>query len=219
MSNRRASMGPGPIVIIERKALLRDCLARCIGDALYVPVLTFPDLESWSRALIDAVLIIVSGGNEALDSCKCVTMPSREHMEGSVPVVILSDCEDRDCISNFLRCGARGYIPYDTPLRVVVEAIRLILAGGLFVPPQIVLPESPNSTERDAIDRDEKDIFTLRERAVIDALKKGQANKAIAFDLRLSESSVKTHIHNVMKKLNARNRTEAVVKLSEFEIS
>jgi len=67
-------------------------------------------------------------------------------------------------------------------------------------------PQRPNELTR---------IFTLRQAEVVQALRKGKANKIIAYELNLRESTVKVHIRNIMKKLKATNRTEVAYKLSE----
>ncbi|WP_136625483.1 response regulator transcription factor, partial [Mesorhizobium norvegicum] len=59
-------------------------------------------------------------------------------------------------------------------------------------------------------------MFTIREAAVVEALKKGKANKIIAYELNLCESTVKVHIRNIMKKLKATNRTEVAYKLRQM---
>jgi DNA-binding NarL/FixJ family response regulator len=59
-------------------------------------------------------------------------------------------------------------------------------------------------------------IFTMRETSVVEALRKGKANKIIAYELNLCESTVKVHIRNIMKKLKASNRTEVAYKLRQM---
>lgn len=209
---------PGNIVIIDHRTLIRDCLARCIGDLLGRAVATFADKSSWERLAprTQASLIIVGGMDDARYDELDATIRELGAGAPTAPVVVLADMEDKDRVASSLRCGARAYIPCDTPLEIAIEALRLVLVGGSFVPPNILQPEPVQTSAGSDARASGKALFTARETAVIEALREGKANKLIASDLRLSESTVKVHIHNVMKKLCVSNRTQAVVRIAEL---
>src|SRR5205807_2037350 len=105
--------------------------------------------------------------------------------------------------------GARGYIPTaSTSLDLAIEIIRLVRAGGTFVPPSGLSLQKINRkglTPRAVTNQE----FTPRQMDVLGHLTQGKANKAIAHALAMSESTVKVHIRNIMKKMHATNRTEA----------
>lgn len=113
-------------------------------------------------------------------------------------------------VARVLSYGARAYIPTSVGLTIAVKAISLVEASGVFVPARI-LSTSPGGGPRD--DDRGRNMLTERQVAIADALSIGKANKVIAYELNLSESTVKVHIRNIMKKLKARNRTEVVYKL------
>ena len=102
----------------------------------------------------------------------------------------------------------RGYIPTNLPPHIAIEVMRFVGAGGVFVPASSLiasqnslagpLEEKPKATA----------MFTSRQMSVISALRKGKANKIIAYELNMRESTVKVHVRNIMRKLKARNRTE-----------
>jgi DNA-binding NarL/FixJ family response regulator len=127
-------------------------------------------------------------------------------------MIVLSSDKGPDFIVNALRNGMRGYIPIEsTTFELAVEIFRMVMAGGSFVP-AAVLPfratemasgQPPNLTCR----------LTEREKAVLALLKRGKANKIIAFELKISESTVKVHIRNIMQKIKANNRTEIVSRI------
>lgn len=204
------------VVIIESRALIRDCLALCLQKKLGLPVLTFPDVGAWSQdaAGASACVIIISGLDKQIDGEQSELIRELSQWEKEVPVVIFSDNENRSQIASSLRSGARGYIPSDTPLEVVAKAIKLVLVGGVFVPANVLLESG--RTQPEGVRADGKLDFTARENDVVKALLKGKSNKVIAFELNMSESSVKVHIRNVMRKLQVRNRTEAVIKIAEI---
>jgi len=136
--------------------------------------------------------------------------------DASVPVIILGASKDTSRMTNGLRCGARGYIPIDTPLEIAVEVIRLVLAGGLFIPANIIFSEPDDTANWERRPAKAKSVFTERETAVVESLRQGKANKLIASELHVSESTVKVHLHNVMRKLHVSNRTEAVIRIAEL---
>jgi DNA-binding NarL/FixJ family response regulator len=207
------------LIIIETRALIRECLAMCLQKKLGLPVLSYPDVASWSQdatsASASACVIILSGVDKQIDSEQTELIRELSQWEKEIPVVVFCDNENRSQIANSLRCGAKGYIPSDTPLEVVARAIKLVLVGGVFVPANVVL-ETSQQEETAPGRQDGRFDFTARENDVVKALLKGKSNKVIAYELSMSESSVKVHIRNVMRKLQVRNRTEAVIKIAEI---
>lgn len=200
------------LVVVENRALIGECLALCLQNKLRLPVLTYPDLSSWSRdpAGSSASAIILSGADhqrsEQYDILRDLC-----RRQATVPVVLFSDNENKNQIAKSLRCGVRGYIPSDTPLEIAARAIKLVMAGGVFVPATLVLDEDD---EIDPKSLENKLDFTPREHDVLRRLQKGESNKLIAHELNLSESSVKVHIRNIMRRLGVHNRTEAVIALA-----
>jgi DNA-binding NarL/FixJ family response regulator len=208
----------GTIVVIEKRALIRECLARCISVDFGCPVVTFPDIESWQEASsqIHASLIIVStvgapdASRKRQETTRLVGL-----LESHAPVVVLSDAEDIDQIADSLKWGARGHLPTGTAFDVAIEAMRLVIVGGTFVPAHSLLGEQRPASKA-GLESEQKSKLTARQVAVADALRQGKANKLIAYELNMSESTVKVHMRNIMKKLSAKNRTEVAVKLVEL---
>ena len=102
--------------------------------------------------------------------------------------------------------------------RVVAEAIELARAGGTFVPVSgfLALREAICATVESKPLM--PSFLTTRQGAVAEALRKGKANKIIAYELNMCESTVKVHVRNIMKKLQATNRTQVAFKLTEMGI-
>jgi DNA-binding NarL/FixJ family response regulator len=122
-------------------------------------------------------------------------------------MIVLADAEELGQIVEALEQGVRGYIPTSVSLAVAIEAMRLVRAGGVYAPVSCLVPANRNSECRSAV-KQPGDIFTARQAAVVKALRKGKANKIIAYELNMRESTVKVHVRNIMKKLSAKNRTE-----------
>jgi DNA-binding NarL/FixJ family response regulator len=125
--------------------------------------------------------------------------------------VVLSDRDDVDEVNRALTHGVRGYIPTSVECEVAVAALRLIGAGGTFVPVNALhsttakpdQPEGGRQRRSDGLD------LTPRELSVIDLLREGKPNKLIARQLDMQENTVKVHVRNILRKLNAANRTHA----------
>ena len=129
------------------------------------------------------------------------------------PLVIFSDADAPGEIVTALHKGARGFIPTSVSLDVAVQALRLVGAGGVFVPASSLIAAS-QLTKMDPARPNADDLFTGRQMAVAEALSRGKSNKLIAYELTMCESTVKVHVRNIMKKLKARNRTEVAVMVN-----
>ena len=96
--------------------------------------------------------------------------------------------------------------------------MQLVSAGGLYVPPSILmaLQHRPPQSENPA-NGQVRSLFTPRQAGVVEALRQGKPNKIIAYELTMCESTVKVHIRHIMRKLNARNRTQVAFMLTNME--
>jgi DNA-binding NarL/FixJ family response regulator len=127
------------------------------------------------------------------------------------PIAILSDFADSALVSRALSHGVRGYLSPSMSLAEIACAVRFVLEGGTFVPPSVLngmtaeRPASPKSNGGN-------DQFPPRQLQVLELLHQGKPNKIIAYELGMAETTVKVHLRAIMKKLNARNRTEVVLK-------
>jgi DNA-binding NarL/FixJ family response regulator len=141
--------------------------------------------------------------------------PTVALVRNPAPVAALADSEDMTHVVGVLNKGAKEYIPTNLPLEDAVEAIRLVAAGGVFAPARCLATSSESGAAgaRDAT----KQIFTARQAAIVNGVRKGKANKTIAYELNLRESTIKVHIRNMMKKLNAKNRTEVAYIATNLE--
>jgi len=121
----------------------------------------------------------------------------------SLPVVIMSGSDDRQHIERFLAIGASGFIPKTSTSHVMLSAIKLVLAGGVYVPPQMLLP-----VEREVLAH-ANGRLTERQQNVLELLVQGKSNKLICRELGMSEGTAKAHITAILRALDATNRTEA----------
>jgi DNA-binding NarL/FixJ family response regulator len=148
-----------------------------------------------------AIIVVESGDASSLADLELLeTAPEK------MPVIVVSDSDDVDHIVRTLKRGARGYIPSSLPFNIAVEAVRLVEAGGVFVPASSFVDreQSPAHAKPGV-------TWTERQLAVIEEIRQGKANKQIAYELNMSEHTVKVHLRHIMRKLKARNRTEVAI--------
>lgn len=199
-------------VLIEGRPLIRDCLARCIRRAYDVDLRTVDTVEDGLAIIhegnVEVAVLIVDGRADGPGNLELIGR--LVNGAAGTSTMVVADGDDLGCIVRVMKAGVRGYISSNMTLDVAIEAIRLVRAGGQFLPADSVLKgdappaEMTGCAQTDALHR----IFTTRQAAVVDALRKGMANKLIAYELNMQESTVKVHVRNIMKKLKARNRTE-----------
>jgi DNA-binding NarL/FixJ family response regulator len=208
------------IVLVDRRVLSRECLAYALKAAdPGSSILSFSSAAEWieqSQGMSSACVIILHT-NQLHGQELGRELALIKQAAGAPPVVLLSDVEDPEEIIGALNSGVQGYMPSSMSLSVAVEAMRFVAAGGTYVPVSSLL------TCRRAIETSDQTVadpngngFTSRQTAVLKALREGKANKIIAYELNMCESTVKVHVRNIMKKLKARNRTEVAFKTSEL---
>ena len=206
-------MSEGPskpaIVVIHNCKFFRDCLVRCL-EISYPghQVFSFDTIIEWKKAAepeaqAPEALVFFSNANGS----SSIGPEILKAAAASVPVIVMSDNDNLEWVLSVIKSGARGYIPTSLPLNVAVEAVRFILAGGTYVP-----VNSLNSALGKPLTSHAAEIFTDRQKMVVQAVCKGMANKQIAYELGMSEHTVKVHLRHIMRRLNVRNRTEVAMQ-------
>lgn len=152
-------------------------------------VIENPDIDLIS---LDLCLSSDKGGFSVLDAIS--------ENYPAMPVVVISSSRSRSDIDRAIEAGARGYIPKCTPSLIMLNALSLILAGGIYTPPNIV---------------DDEVAFTPRQVEVLRFLIEGLSNKVIASRMGLAEATVKMHVTSIFKGLGVTNRTQAAMKAKQ----
>ncbi len=210
------------IVMVEERRLMRECLERALSAE--IPDLIIDGVAALSeaeRGPVALILLCQSGSHGTL----CAEAAAAQDMFPGVPVLALLDFEDQSSAARLITLGVRGILTAESPTRRVAAAMLLVMAGGYFAPLEMVAAasnvEAASKTEIDlggmarpataaltGLNPDGR--FTRREEEILVFLREGLQNKIIAFNLGISESTVKVHLKNIMKKLDARNRTQAL---------
>jgi DNA-binding NarL/FixJ family response regulator len=202
----------GFIAVIESRTFLRECIRRSARLALPLPIFTYSTVfeleQKHSPASPEIVIVsLTEAGSEAVVN----TLTKLSELFPGIPVIVLADKTDLELALTAIRHGARGYIPFTLRFDIAVEAVRLVLAGGTYVPLDCVLATGGSGIAAGK-PSPSAEAVTSRELAVVRAIQQGKSNKVIAYHLNMCESTVKVHIRNIMKKLKATNRTEVAIK-------
>lgn len=150
-------------------------------------------------------------GMQGADSIETV-----HQIHPGLPIIILSGEESRAQMTALLSAGAAGYIPKSSSAAVMISAIRLVLAGGIYVPSQLVSNASAGYERNTATDPDMQ--LTERQIEVLRLLAAGKPNKTICRELQMSEGTVKTHINAIYRNLGVVNRTEAALAAQRLRL-
>ena len=193
------------VLIADDHALFRDgmkhLLARLADEVTVLEAGNCGDALATieSDPTIDLVLLdLVMPGADGFTALETLTSkPS------AVPVVVLSASERREDMRRALDAGALGFIPKSVTTGVMLSALQLILAGGVYVPPELLSATPPADPPRVDVG------LTARQLDVLVKVVEGKPNKVIAAELHLSEATVKTHMTAVFRALNVTNRTQA----------
>jgi len=186
--------------------------------------------ELLGMASDDVDLAVVDLNMPGADGYSHIDELRRRHP--SVPVIVLSGHEDPQLMRAALERGALGFIPKAYSPEVMLSAVRLVLAGGVYVPPMMLsaVPSgviaasgaeaapgmagglAPRAAGSGAATLDSlRKVLTERQVEVLQLLSQGKPNKLIGRSLGISEGTVKIHLAAIFRALNVRNRTEAVV--------
>ncbi len=168
---------------------------------------------------IDLLLLdLLMPGMNGMDSIKqiCKDFPD-------VPVIVVSVRENIAAIRNALAAGAVGYIPKTSSPDIMMSAIKLVLSGGVYVPPHVLGMSTAIEDKEEGLYADSDDVIanqgysklTQRQQEVLDLMALGKSNKEIADELGLTTGTVKMHSSRIFKTLNVQNRTEAVAKFAK----
>ncbi|MDD5295500.1 MAG: response regulator transcription factor [Rhodocyclaceae bacterium] len=201
------------ILLVDDHPLIREAMRHVLAElADEVDLLGAGDAISALALLdqhpdLDLVLLDLSlpgpSGMAALDMI-------REH-HPAMPVVVLSASDDTATVLNTLDRGAMGFIPKCSTNQVITNAIRLVLSGGVYVPPQAVAGGMTNTAPRPQATSLADLTLTERQTEVLALMVQGLPNKMICRQMNLAEGTVKIHVTAILKALNVSNRTQAVI--------
>jgi DNA-binding NarL/FixJ family response regulator len=204
------------VVLLAGRTLRGQCLARFLelsglGIKVVAPDGLGGDLLGQNGGV--DLAIIDTGEHSCRDRDVRTSFACLRDALPGVPVVVLSDREDRSAVIDALNLGARAYFPSSLDPDILIETLRFVQKGGTFIPLSALINATVHRKRRQGTEgrRTEMRGLTPSEQRVLELLKKGQPNKVIARELDIEETTVKVHVRRIMKKLNAANRTQAAL--------
>jgi len=201
------------ILVVDDHSLMRDGLCRLLS---LEPTFNIIDQASNGLEAIERVqqeqpdVILMDINMPKLNGIDATKEIHKLYPE--IKVIALTVCEQDDQVFEFIRAGASGYILKDAQAEVLIDAVKTICNGKSYIYPSIahkVLNEFNRVCKK--LDEVQKNPLSSREIEVLTLVSKGYTNKRIGSELFISEKTVKNHITNIFHKLEAKDRTEAVV--------
>lgn len=196
------------VLIADDHPMVRDALKRTL-------LLVAPEAQVLEAADYAAALHLLQTESPQL-ALLDLHMPGMDRVDGlrrlrllfpHVPLAVASGEDDPVVIRATLSAGAVGFLPKSEAPEVLQQALRLVLGGGTYMPAQALADLRHGAPPP----RPDASGLTPRQMDVLRCLMRGQPNKLIARELGLTEGTVKIHIAAILRTLQARNRTEAVV--------
>jgi DNA-binding NarL/FixJ family response regulator len=218
------------ILAVDDQPLAREALARLaadLGDAVEVlEADSFAGAQDCLARHDDIQLVVL---DTALpDASGLGGLERLLRTRPGIPVLVLASQDEPETARAALEAGARGFISKRSPTRVLVEALRLVLVGGTYVPPQALHAVGPRRPDpkRDGLHAADAPAFTPvkslgltpRQIDVLALLVQGKPNKVICRTLNLAEGTVKTHTAAIYRALGVMNRTQAVYAVNRLGV-
>jgi DNA-binding NarL/FixJ family response regulator len=210
------------VLLIDDHVMFRQGLRLLLGDL--EKNLTFSEAGSCNEALqliadnsFNLILLdLHMPGTKGFGALNAITAAVP-----SVPVAVLSGEENPTVIRDAIEAGASGYVPKSLSSEILIPALKLILAGGIYLPKNAIhVTESiaDGFGKPTPVAGNHAKLLSGRQTEVLLRAIKGQANKVIALDLGIAEGTVKTHLSAAFKVLGVHNRTEAVYAAAKLGI-
>jgi DNA-binding NarL/FixJ family response regulator len=213
------------ILVVDDHPLIREALSQVLR-ALGVSV-ELLEAETCLRAMEqtrrnpDISLILLDLALPGVDGFEALRQLREEFP--AIPVVVLSAYEQQNTVMRALDSGAMGFIPKTSATPVLIQALRLVLSGGIYLPPTVLGKQDtaaafgpPLAAAPPQLRAPREIGLTERQSQVLALMVRGMPNKLICRELKVSENTVKIHISAILRTLEVQNRTQAVIAASKL---
>jgi DNA-binding NarL/FixJ family response regulator len=202
------------IIIADDHPLFRNALFQSVHMAISGANL----LEADS---LESLLSLLEKSEEPDLILLDLKMPGANGMSGlihlradypDIPIVVISASEEPSIVSQVKMHGAFGFIPKSSDMRALIGALNKVLEGEPYFPAELLIDSSESNDLAEKISS-----LTPQQYKVLGMLSDGLLNKQIAYDLNVSEATIKAHMTAIFRKLGVKNRTQAVILLQQME--
>ena len=206
------------VIVHHQPNLLMEALRKALQKR--APEFSLQDLQSLADPCTQTSIILIPVHQAAARNIDSLLQPFNAIMSANphAPVLAIMPSCAPDLAEQLIQRKVTGIITADSSIDMMIGALRFALAGGRFAPADCLRPgpaAQTGASSAQAMRAETLELtshhdasFTPREIEVLHRLRQGLQNKIIAYELGISESTVKVHLRNVMKKLNASNRTQ-----------
>ena len=200
------------VLITDEQSLFRDGLSLRLKQINQdIAILQSSNLTDMQKILskepdIDILILDI----DLAELNKAEIINKIKNLVPNTKIVTISASEDTKNIKKILSYGVKGYIPKRSDSNILSGALKLILDGGTYIPPAM-LESGIDCNNSNHIYNPLKKNLTNRQSQVLDLIAQGKSNKQIAYDMGVSEATVKLHINALLRSLKVNNRTQAVI--------
>jgi DNA-binding NarL/FixJ family response regulator len=203
-------------LVVDDHALIREALRAVLAELIDGAIILESNDCSQARSIIEKhadLRLILLDLNLPDGDGLALLAEVRKHRP-AIALVMLSAFHDRDNVLRALDLGALGFIPKSSSREVMLNALRLVLAGGIYIPPEALETVSAEHAEQPKPVSPAELGLTARQMEVVALMMRGKSNKAISRILDVAEPTVKHHVTAILKALKVSNRTEAVLAVA-----
>ena len=210
------------LLVVDDHHLIREGLRPLLEELADGEAVEVIEAETLARALAEAAVhpdfdlaLVDLRLPDVVDLEGVSTLRARHP---ALPIVVMSGENEPGLVRAALDHGALGFIPKSSSSKVILGALRLVLAGGTYIPREAMDAASGAPTHRPGGSNGAGLGLTPRQSEVLLLVLKGKSNKAIGRELALAEGTVKNHVAAVLKALNVTTRTQAVIAAAKLGI-
>jgi len=205
------------VIVVDDHPLFREAVKHALAMA-------FRGISIAEAGTLDAVSNILAQDSDFDLVLLDLKMPGVQGFSGlvylraeypSVPIAVVSANEDPNIMRRAIDLGASGYIPKSSSAETMKQAIAAVLRGDIWLPDDAA-GKSRNDNEADHLAR-KLTTLTPQQIRVLMMLREGLLNKQIAYQLKVSEATVKAHVSAILQKLEVDSRTQAVIAASRID--
>jgi DNA-binding NarL/FixJ family response regulator len=202
------------ILVVDDHALFREGLCYVLNQLEdSVSILEASDYEGAFDVLAanpDLDLVLLDLHMPGKDGFSVLGASSQQYP--AIPVVVLSASRERSDIQRVLAAGAMGYIPKESTGKLMLSAVRMVLSGGIYMPPEMAYNPPLEPTNQKVWS------LTPRQLEVLSMIVQGLPNKVIASRLGIAEATINMHVTSILKSLGVSNRTQAAMAAQKLGV-
>lgn len=197
------------------RAALRQAVSQAIEGVQLIEASTLEEVQHAAAEHTDTDLLLLDLNMPGTHGFSGLVFMRGQHP--GLPVVVISASEEDTVIRRAIDYGASGFIPKSAPVAIISEAIRAVLNGDVWLPVGVA-DQLENISTEDADFAARLGTLTPQQFRVLTMLTVGLLNKQIAYELSVSEATIKAHVTAILRKLGVHNRTQAVIAASRLEV-